>query len=377
MPRNLNRPPPCLFAVSLVAIALLAGCGGAPTTTQAQGDSADSTPGAEQEAGIAGLAQEATEDRMTELRQLAQDAPAVSVYTSVAVSEVEAMVEAFEAEHGVEVEIYRALMPEVASRVGNELTAGRPGYDVIWANGQGMTALEREEAYTPFVSAFEDGFSEDLISSDLWYPVDVNYWTWAFNTDLLTPAEAPSNYESLTDPQWRGRFSLARYPDWLATVWDHMGDERAQEFFTQLAANEPFVTQPSFTLAQELVQVGEMEFTISSVSSIVQRQQVQGAPIEGYFPQEPTVARPNGVGWTDRGPNAAGGLLFAEFILSPEGGQSVLREVGRVPAHEDIAPDPPSLEPDEFVTVDFEAYIEEQEQWEQRWDEIFGRDVAE
>ena len=342
---------------------------GAPAT---QSDEPTAAP-----TDVASLAQEASPERAELLAEMAADGPPLSLYTTLSVEDVDPVVAAFREQYGLEVEVYRALAPDVTARAANEILAGRPGFDVVWANGQAMTNLEQEEAFTSFVSASADGIPEELISSEVWMPTDVNYWSWAFNPDLITQEQAPSTYQDLTAPEWSGQISLARYVDWFATVWGSMGEEAAQEFFTALAANDPFITRPSFTLAQQFVSTGEMPLTISTTSSLAHRENTAGAPIQGYFPEGPTVARPNGAGWNSEGPSPSAGLLFSEFLLDSEGGQSVLSDIGRIPVHTAVEVDPPTLRAEDFVTVDFEAFVTEQAMWDERWEQIFGAEVFE
>ena len=56
----------------------------------------------------------------------------------------------------------------------------------------------------------------------------------------------------------------------------------------------------------------------------------KGAPID-FVPVQPVVARPQGIGVAKNGPQPCASLLFADYVLSPEG-QRLFESLWRVPA---------------------------------------------
>lgn len=64
---------------------------------------------------------------------------------------------------------------------------------------------------------------------------------------------------------------------------------------------------------------------------------------------------------------AACALLFAEFMLSPEG-QQVIKERNRVPSSTAVAS---PLNTPRFQVIDPAIVLDEWDRWEKRWSELF------
>ena len=297
----------------------------------------------------------------------------VLVYTSGRPAEMDQITTAFTEQYGVETEVFRAGGNDLLSRIVQEVAAGEPTADVVAANDNVIYGLDvGEGVLSPIKSVYDDQLPDTITASANSYPNYVNYWMFAYNTEVLDESELPRTYDDLLDPRWEGAISIARYPDWFATLWEIIGEDRAEEFFTALGDQQPYVAE-QFTPTILAVVSGAQPLTITTVSGVLAQQTAAGAPLEGYFPDEPTVARSQSSGWIDCGRNPEGGILFLEFLLSPEGGQQVYKASNRVPAHEEVEPDPPSLRPEEFVRIDYGEFLPEQAEWEQRFDQLLIR----
>ena len=91
----------------------------------------------------------------------------------------------------------------------------------------------------------------------------------------------------------------------------------------------------------ELTMAGEYPIAIGAFSHRVGQYQKKGAPM-GWIKDDVIIVTPQAVGISGHGksPNAA--KLVVDYILSLEG-QSLLRKLGRVPAHPKVDADPPEL----------------------------------
>ena len=345
------------------------------TATEQPGEAAAaaSCPGAEesQSPTAAELAVDPSPEREEMLAERARaNGQPVLVYTSGRPAEMDEITAAFTEEYGVETEVFRAGGNDLLSRITQEVAAGEPTADVVAANDNVIYGLDVGEGIlSPVTSVYDDKLPDEITASPNSYPNYVNYWMFAYNTEIVEESELPHTYEDLLDPRWQGAISIARYPDWFATLWDIIGEEEAEEYFSALGDQNPYVAD-QFTPSILAVVSGAQPLTITTVSGVLAQQQAAGAPLEGYFPDEPTVARSQSSGWIDCGGNPEGGILFLEFLLSPDGAQQVYKAANRVPAHEDVEPDPPTLRPEEFVRIDYGSFLPEQAEWEQRFDQL-------
>ena len=72
---------------------------------------------------------------------------------------------------------------------------------------------------------------------------------------------------------------------------------------------------------------------------------------------------------TKRAPHPHAALLFADFVLSPEG-QRIIKAQNRVPVNRKVDT---GFDTSVFGLVDTATLIDEWDVWERRWDEIFLR----
>ena len=116
---------------------------------------------------------------------------------------------------------------------------------------------------------------------------------------------------------------------WFAAVVKSMGEAKGLAFFRKLAAMKPSV-RSGHTLMAELIAAGEIPIGVDLHVQGIARLKDKGAPIE-WKPLQPAFGQPSSVGVARRAPHPHAALLFADFILSPEG-QEIIKSRNRVPA---------------------------------------------
>src|SRR5215472_6346908 len=91
------------------------------------------------------------------------------------------------------------------------------------------------------------------------------YWTagyhlvvvTGFNTKLVRKEEAPSSYEDLLNPRWKGKLVLdTQDADWFHTLLEYFGEEKGLSFMKRLAQLNPDV-RTGHTLEAQLLAAGE------------------------------------------------------------------------------------------------------------------------
>ena len=93
---------------------------------------------------------------------------------------------------------------------------------------------------------------------------------------------------------------------------------------------------------------------------------VNGAPIK-WKALDPTFGRPNAVAVTKRAQRPHAALLFADFMLSPEG-QELIKQRNRVPASRAVKT---KLNDFPFEMIDPVITLDEDAKWEKIWSELF------
>ncbi len=308
-------------------------------------------------------------DRDARLAERAKQEGSLVLYTSLAPTESKPLADAFEKKYGVKVELWRALSDKVVQRVVTEAQGRRFAVDVVETNGPEMEMLAREK----LLAEFHSPYLADLPSAAIpphrtWFPDRMNYFVVGYNTTKVQRSEIPATYEGFLDPKWKGRIGLeATDAEWMATLIKTWGEAKGMDFFRRLAAMKPDVRKGHILLA-ELVAAGEVPVGLTMYNSNIESLKRKGAPID-FVPVQPVAARAQGIGVAKHAshPNAA--LLFADFVLSPEG-QRLFESMGRVPASTKVKS---HLNNFPFTLEEPATVLDEAAKWEKIWDELFIR----
>jgi iron(III) transport system substrate-binding protein len=308
-------------------------------------------------------------DRDTRLLERAKQEGTVILYTSLAPTESKPLAEAFEKKYGLKVELWRALSDKVVQRVVTEAQGKRFTVDVVETNGPEMEMIARERLLAQFHSPYIADLPAAAIPQHrTWFPDRMNYFVVGYNTAKVRRSEIPATYEGFLDPKWKGRIGIeATDSEWMATLIKTWGTEKGMDFFRRLAAMRPDMRKGHVLLA-ELVAAGEVPVGLTMYNSNIESLKRKGAPID-FVPVEPVAARPQGIGLARNAPHPHAALLFADFVLSPEG-QKLFESMGRVPASTKVKS---HLNNFPFTLIEPATVLEEAEKWGKLWDELFLR----
>ena len=119
-------------------------------------------------------------------------------------------------------------------------------------------------------------------------------------------------------------------------------------------------------LLASLVAAGEVPVGLAMYNSNIETLKRKGAPID-YVPVQPVVARPQGIGVARNAPHPNAALLFADYVLSPEG-QKLFESMGRVPASTKIKSEFNNFP---FTVIDPVTVIDESAKWDKVWNDLF------
>jgi iron(III) transport system substrate-binding protein len=306
-------------------------------------------------------------DRDARLVERARREGALTLYTSLAPTESKPLADAFEKKYGVRVDLWRALSDKVVQRVITESQAKRFTVDVVETNGPEMEMLAREKLLAEFHSPYIADLPPEAIPAHrLWMPDRLNFFVVGYNTARVQRSEIPATYEGFTDAKWKGRIGLeATDAEWMATLIKKWGEARGMDYFRKLSAMRPDMRKGHILLA-ELVAAGEVPVGLTMYNSNIESLKRKGAPID-FVAVQPVAARPQGIGVSRHAPHPNAALLFADFVLSPEG-QKLFESMGRVPASTKVKS---ALNDFPFTLIEPATVLEEAPRWEKLWNELF------
>jgi iron(III) transport system substrate-binding protein len=306
-------------------------------------------------------------DREQRLLEGARKEGMVSIYTSLNLKDSAPITEAFEKKYGIKVSLWRAGGEKVVQRALTEARAGRFTPDVFESDGIEIEILAREKMLAEFKSPVFKELPAEAFPPHRQYVVDrFNFFTIAYNTNLVKPDEVPNSYEDLLQPRWLGKVGIeAGDSDWFGSVVKAMGEKEGLAYFRKLADTRPQV-RTGHTLISELVAAGEIPIAATVYNHAVERLTKNGAPIK-WKALPPTFGRPGAVAVARNAPHPHAAVLFADFMLSREG-QELIKQRNRVPSSKAV--DSP-LNKFPYRMIDPAIVLDESEKWENLWTDLF------
>lgn len=204
----------------------------------------------------------------------------------------------------------------------------RPRCDVFWNNEVGQTiGLAREgllEAYESPSAAGLPASARD--PAGRWTGFAARARVLLVNTDLVPEAEAPTSYEDLLLPRWRGRAGIAAplfgtTATHVAALFAALGPERAKAWLNGLRQNEVVVCAGNATV-KDKVASGELAFGLTD-SDDANLALLAGKPVRVVFPDQRegalgTLLIPNSVAIVQRAPHATEARALVDHLLSRE-----------------------------------------------------------
>ena len=299
-------------------------------------------------------------------------------YTSLALSSSEKVAKLFETAYpGIKIEVHRTGSQRILQRVMQELQANIKNVDVIHTSDAGHYVLLKDKKllmkYTPpgverFPAAFKD---KDGYHYGLCATVNVI----AYNTKIVSAAEAPRTWKDLLDPKWKGKLVTA-HPGYSGVISTHvlaLVHLYGWDYFKQLAQNRPMLVQSAVD-PSGVVASGERPVAVNGGDYTFYQVRKKGNPVEIVFPKDgvPLVVSPTAIAAFAPHPNAA--KLFTDFIFSREVQQVLADSEGLYTGHPEVKypADRPKLSELNLLQVDPEELEKRNEEIKARFVEFFG-----
>lgn len=183
-----------------------------------------------------------------------------------------------------------------------------------------------------------------------------------YNTDTVSPDEVPTSWAELVTDKWRGRI-VTNDPFESAGTWDfwYGSDDFGTEYIEGLFANDILV-QRGMGGATDVVARGERDVSFVFEYIALNRMEA-GAPIAIAEMEEGVPVVPGPFGIIDGAPNQETAREIFEYIISADGQQLVVDEVGTFSGRMDIDPpgDLPPLSETTLLMSDFKKVYAEQD----------------
>lgn len=250
----------------------------------------------------------------------------VVLYCSVDQTIAEPILSLFEKQSGIKVlarfdtEASKTL--GLVQRIRAEAAA--PVADVFWSSEVFHTIrLANESLLTSYQShATEEWPKEFCHPLGLWYGFGLRGRVIAYNTQRISPEEAPRRLEDLLDKKWRGRLVMAR-PEFGTTAGDvaswfvHYGKKHATELLQGLKDNDVHLVAGNST-AVRWVYNGQADICLTDTDDVYAAQR-NGWPIAMNFLRQGEagpLAIPNTACLIKDSPHPDEAKILMAFLLS-------------------------------------------------------------
>jgi len=322
-----SRRAAAIAVVSLLLAACGPGTGASPSGSSATGSPAASPSSAG-----------ATPD--------ASGGGSLTVYSGRSEELVGPLIDRFETESGIDVEVNYAGTSELAATILEE--GDQSPADVFFSQDAGaLGALAAEGRLAALPQAVLDLVDERLSSPDgLWVGVSGRARVAAYNTDVLSEADMPDSILDFTDPKWKGLIgwapSNASLQSFVTALRVLEGEDAARAWLEGIQANEPKVYEGN-SQALQGVAAGEVQVAfVNHYYLYAARDDGTAANVENhFFPGGDPGALVNvagaGILTTSGNPQAA--LAFVEFLLSEESQRYFAEETHEYPLIEGVPAD--------------------------------------
>lgn len=281
-------------------------------------------------------------DRTEVLLKGARKEGRMTIYSSLIVNQMlRPLTEAFKKKYPfLEVKYWRGSSGKTFRKVTAEMRAGKLVADVV--EGSGITGrLVKAKIGLPFYTPELAAYPAKYNSKDgTWVTSRFRYIGAAYNTKMVSEADAPKTMEDLLDPKWKGKVAWRAGTNssgqliTITTLLLAWGEKKAEAYLAKLSKNEPVPLHISNRGVVDRVVEGEYALAIGASAHhplISARKGASVAPV--LLNPVPSL---NGTISVIKGvPHPHAAMLMVDFIMSKEG-QLLFQKAGYFPAHPEV-----------------------------------------
>ncbi len=309
----------------------------------------------------------------------------VTVYVSTDRVFSEPVLREYERRSGVTVNAVYDTEETKSTGLANRLIAekARPQADVFWSNEPVRTlVLKSRGVLAPYTSPGAQGIPAALVDPDgYWTGFSARIRVIAYNTRLVTAADAPRSVFDLADPKWRGQVAIAdpRFGSTsfhVAALYVLAGDEKMDDFFRRLKANGVRVVDGN-SVVRDLIVRGEVKVGLTDTDDVNVALE-DGQPIAMVLPDKEGLGvpvMPNMVSLIANAPHTEEGRKLVDYLLSPDVERQLAQsEAVQIPLHSGV-PGPgniPAIDTFTPMTLDYAKAAARVEDATKRLADILG-----
>lgn len=276
----------------------------------------------------------------------AADPNVLTVYSGRSEALVAPLIEKFEKQSGLDVQVKYAKSGELAGTLLEE--GERSPADVFWAQDAGTLGVlgEREmlgELPQDVLDKVDARFRSD---SGQWVGTSGRARVIAYNTQRLKPEQLPKSVDELTDPKWRARLGWApenaSFQAFVAAMLELEGEDKTRQWLEAMMANQP-KAYPKNTPAVLAVSTGEVDLALVNHYYLYRLKQEHGAdfPAANHYLKDGkagSLINVSGVAILEGAKNRDAAEKFVRFLLEEEAQGYFAQETFEFPVIDGVEP---------------------------------------
>jgi iron(III) transport system substrate-binding protein len=272
----------------------------------------------------------------------------VTAYVSTDRVFSEPVLQAYQRRSGVTVNAVYDTEEAKSTGLANRLLAEqeRPQADVFWSNEPVRTlVLKSRNVLAAYRSPSAEGIPAVLRDPEgYWTGFSARMRVIAYNTKLVRTEEAPQSVLDLADPRWKSQVAIAdpRFGSTsfhVAALYTVLGDEKADDFFRRLKANDVRIVEGN-SVVRDMVVRGEVKLGLTDTDDVNVALEA-GQPIAMVLPDRAGMGvpvMPNMVSLVRGAPHAEEGQRLIDYLLSADVERMLAQsEAVQIPLHEGVA----------------------------------------
>jgi iron(III) transport system substrate-binding protein len=282
-----------------------------------------------------------------------RNARQVTAYVSADRPFSEPILQEYERRTGVRVNVVYDTEETKSTGLANRLIAEktRPQADVFWSNEPVRTLmLKARDVLAPYQSPAAQGIADTFRDpAGYWTGFSARMRVIVYNTNKVKPAEAPRSVFDLTEPRWKGQVAIAdpRFGSTsfhVAALYAELGDQRMDEFFSQLKANDVKIVDGN-SIVRDMVARGEVSVGLTDTDDVNVALEAK-QPVAMVVPDREGIGvpvMPNMVALIANAPHPEAGKQLIDHLLSPDVERALAAsEAVQIPLHAGV-PGPKNL----------------------------------
>jgi iron(III) transport system substrate-binding protein len=296
-------------------------------------------------------------------------------YTSTPIETGQKIVNLFDKEYGIKVEMFRSGGSAILRRFQQEIDAGRVAVDVLTTSDPAAANLMTKKglfvAFKPKNFDKVPAAAKDANGS--YVAQRLNLMTLYVRSDKVSPADEPKTWDALLDPKYKGKLVMPdpSFTSLLVSVVGMLSKEKGWPYFQKLRQNDVMIVQGNQQVS-DAVKRGERLIAVGALDSYAAEDRAAGHPVKTLYPADGVFVIPSPTSVVKGGPNPNAAKLFAEFMIS-DAVQKLFPDGGGYAARVDI-PAPkgsPDMSSIKINPVDYDYIEKESSRIKKQFNEIF------